>query len=172
MAEQIQEQNILDAYIEDMVIAAISTNRRQNVPDAKDGLKSVVRRILTAMFFDKHLYYNSPYSKCAGVIGTVLEKYHPHGDSSVYDAMIAVATWWNVKMPLIDGHGNYGNMQGDGAAAYRYTECRLSQFAQECVIGELADSKDAVDWTNNFNDSLLEPEYLACRVPLLLINRF
>ena len=170
MAEQIQEQNILDAYIEDMVIAAISTNRRQNVPDAKDGLKSVVRRILTAMFFDKHLYYNSPYSKCAGVIGTVLEKYHPHGDSSVYDAMIAVATWWNVKMPLIDGHGNYGNMQGDGAAAYRYTECRLSQFAQECVIGELADSKDAVDWTNNFNDSLLEPEYLACRVPLLLIN--
>lgn len=169
MAETIIEQNIVDAYKEDMIIAAITVNRRQNVPDVRDGCKSVVRRILYDLF-DKGWSWNKKYNKCAGIVGNTLERFHPHGDTALYDAMCGLVNWWDIKIPLIDGHGNYGNMQGEGAAHYRYTECRMSRFAEECVLAELNESKDVVDWQWNFNDTELEPEYLPTAVPLLLIN--
>lgn len=326
MGETIKEVNVLDSYVSDMQIYAIATNRKQTVPDYKDGLKAVGRRTLTTMY-DKGLYNNKQRIKCAGVVGDTMAKYHPHGDcirsssvlytssgdtmtieeatnsgiesldifaidtltgqcivtkahdfrigqyaktiynikletgytisctsnhpflnnnldfikaqdlttdtilrgvkyqgdytvpievkiesidieqhdteipmydftvdgyenmlipaadptnesfemicihnSSIYDVMCIFSRWWDCKIPLLDGHGNYGNMQGDGAAAMRYTETRLSEFATEAVIGDLRISQDVVDWIPNFDESGKEPEYLPCKVPLLLIN--
>ena len=170
MGETIITGNVLDEYVKDMQIYAIAVNRKQSVPDVRDSLKVGARRIMTSAYLNTKIYYNGPYSKCAGLVGDVLAKYHPHGDSSVYGVIVSLCNWFDYKMPLLDGHGNFGNMIGTGAAAYRYTECKLSEFGQECVIGDLAKSKDIVDWVPNFNDTLLEPEYLPVKVPLLLIN--
>lgn len=170
MAETIIEKNVKDMYISDMQIYAIALNRKQSVPDVRDGLKTVDRRVLADMFFDKHLTYDKNYIKSAGTVGSTMEKYHPHGDSSIYDVLCKLACWWRVKIPLISGHGNFGNMQGDGAAAMRYTEAKLSEFCCEAVIADLQKSKDIVDWVPNFDESDMEPEYLPVKVPLLLIN--
>lgn len=169
MAEKILQSNVVDEYVRNMQIYAIAVNRKQSVPDIKDGLKTVHRRVMYIMY-KSGLWYNKPYSKCAGVIGDTLKYVHPHGDTSVYGVIVDLANWFDSKIPLIDGHGNYGNMMGDGPAAYRYTECRLSEFGQECVISDLKSFPDVVDWTSNFNDSGKEPEYLPVNVPLLLIN--
>lgn len=170
MSEKILESNIVTEYKNDMSRYAIAANRRRSVPDWRDGLKIVARRILTSMYFDKHCTPDRPHIKCAGIVGSTMEKYHPHGDSSIYETLVGMATWYDCKVPLVDGHGNFGNMQGDGPAAYRYTEARLSKFAEECVISELRDSKGVVDWAETFNNSDLEPEYMPAAVPLLLIN--
>lgn len=170
MAETIIQRNVVDVYLEDMQKYAIAVNRKQNVPFVQDGLKTVNRRILIDMMLKEGLRHDKPYSKCAGVVGTTLKFYHPHGDSSVYEALVLMANWWDIKMPLIDGHGNYGNIQGKDAAAYRYTECRLSEFADDCVLGDLYKSLDIIDWKNNYNDRDREPEYLPVKVPLLLVN--
>src|SRR2546426_272410 len=136
------------------------------LPDAREGLKPVHRRILYAMF-SEGLVHNRRYSKCAGVVGEVLKRYHPHGDSAVYDALVRLAQEWNVRYPLIDGQGNFGSIDGDSPAAYRYTECRLTELAEEL----LADiDKETVDFVPNFDDSTQEPVVLPSKVPNLLIN--
>ncbi|PIR21005.1 MAG: DNA gyrase subunit A [Deltaproteobacteria bacterium CG11_big_fil_rev_8_21_14_0_20_47_16] len=136
------------------------------LPDVRDGLKPVHRRILYAMFREG-LLANKRYSKCAGVVGEVLKKYHPHGDMAVYDTLVRMAQPWNMRYPLIDGQGNFGSVDGDSAAAYRYTEAKLTKLAEEL----LADiDKDTVDFSPNFDDSTVEPVVLPTRVPNLLVN--
>src|SRR5437867_12948743 len=136
------------------------------LPDARDGLKPVHRRILYAMFREG-LLHNRRYSKCAGVVGEVLKRYHPHGDSAVYDALVRLAQEWNLRYPLVDGHGNFGSVDGDPPAAYRYTECRLTELAEEL----LADiDKETVDFIPNFDDSTAEPTVLPSKIPNLLVN--
>jgi DNA gyrase subunit A len=136
------------------------------LPDVRDGLKPVHRRILYAMFREG-LLHNKKYSKSAGVVGEVLKKYHPHGDSAVYDTMVRMAQDFNMRYPLVDGQGNFGSVDGDPAAAYRYTEARLTKLAEEL----LADiDKETVDFVPNFDDTTVEPSVLPTRVPNLLVN--
>jgi len=136
------------------------------LPDVRDGLKPVHRRILYAMFREG-LLHNKKYSKSAGVVGEVLKKYHPHGDSAVYDTMVRMAQDFNMRYPLVDGQGNFGSVDGDPAAAYRYTEARLTKLAEEL----LADiDKETVDFAPNFDETTVEPSVLPTRVPNLLIN--
>jgi len=136
------------------------------LPDARDGLKPVHRRILTAM--DREgLQHNKRYSKCAGVVGECLKKYHPHGDSAVYDALVRMAQPWSLRYPLVDGHGNFGSVDGDPPAAYRYTECRMERIAEEMM----ADIEmETVDMTPNFDETTDEPTVLPTRIPTLIIN--
>jgi DNA gyrase subunit A len=136
------------------------------LPDVRDGLKPVHRRILYAMF-DEGLLSNRKYSKCAGVVGEVLKKYHPHGDSAVYDALVRLAQPWNMSATLIDGQGNFGSIDGDPAAAYRYTEARLTKLAEE-LLRDI--EKRTVDFIPNFDGSHQEPTVLPSRVPNLLVN--
>jgi DNA gyrase subunit A len=136
------------------------------LPDVRDGLKPVHRRILYAMDTEG-LQFNKRYSKCAGVVGECLKKYHPHGDSAVYDALVRLAQPWSLRYPLIDGQGNFGSVDGDPPAAYRYTEARMMRIAGEM----LADIEmDTVDMVENFDGSTLEPTVLPTRIPNLLIN--
>jgi DNA gyrase subunit A len=136
------------------------------IPDVRDGLKPVHRRILYSMY-EQRLLPGSAHRKSAKVVGDVLGKYHPHGDSSVYDAMVRLAQPFSLRYPLIDGQGNFGSVDGDPAAAYRYTEARLSRIA----VDLLADiEKDSVDFQSNFDDSESEPTVLPSRIPNLLVN--
>jgi DNA gyrase subunit A len=136
------------------------------LPDVRDGLKPVHRRILYAMFREGNLS-NRRYSKCAGVVGEVLKKYHPHGDSAVYDALVRMAQPWNMRVPLVDGQGNFGSVDGDPAAAYRYTECKMKRVA-ELLLKDI--DKDTVDFTPNFDGSVEEPMVLPAAYPNLLVN--
>ena len=136
------------------------------LPDVRDGLKPVHRRILYAMY-DEGLLSSRKYSKCAGVVGEVLKKYHPHGDSAVYDALVRMAQPWNMSGPLIDGQGNFGSVDGDPAAAYRYTESRLTRLAEE-LLSDI--EKRTVDYVPNFDGTVEEPGVLPTRVPNLLVN--
>ena len=136
------------------------------LPSVYDGLKPVHRRILYAMFREG-LHYNRRFSKCAGVVGECLKKYHPHGDSAVYDALVRLAQPWSLRYPLVDGQGNFGSVDGDPPAAYRYTEARLMKIAHEM----LADiDQDTVDFVANFDESTTEPVVLPTRIPNLLVN--
>lgn len=137
------------------------------LPDVRDGLKPVHRRILYAMYREG-LLHNKKYSKCAGVVGEVLKRYHPHGDGPVYDALVRLAQEWNLRYPLIDGRGNFGSVDGDSAAAYRYTECRLSALAEEMLGDDL--DKNTVDWMPNFDGTVNEPLVLPSKFPDLLVN--
>ncbi len=136
------------------------------LPDVKDGLKPVQRRILYAMLREG-LTPGKKYSKCAGVVGEVLKKYHPHGDSAVYDALVRLAQDFNLRYMLVDGQGNFGSIDGDPAAAYRYTEARLTKIAEELLVDI---DKETVDFTPNFDETTLEPIVLPAKVPNLLIN--
>ncbi len=136
------------------------------LPDVRDGLKPVHRRILYAMHTEG-LHHNKRYSKCAGVVGEVLKKYHPHGDAAVYDALVRLAQEWNLRYPLIDGQGNFGSVDGDPAAAYRYTECRLEKLS-DWLLADI--DKETVEWGPNFDDSTQEPLVLPSRFPNLLVN--
>jgi len=145
---------------------AMSVNIGRALPDLRDGLKPVHRRILYAMFREG-LLSTRRYSKCAGVVGEVLKKYHPHGDSAVYDSLVRMAQPFSMRYPLIDGQGNFGSIDGDPPAAYRYTECRLTRLAERM----LADiDKDTVDFVDNFDGSDQEPEVLPAQIPNLLVN--
>jgi len=136
------------------------------LPDARDGLKPVHRRILTAM--DREgLQHNKRYSKCAGVVGECLKKYHPHGDSSVYDALVRMAQPWSLRYPLVDGQGNFGSVDGDPPAAYRYTECRMERIAEE-MMADI--DMETVDMTSNFDETTDEPTVLPTRIPTLIVN--
>lgn len=136
------------------------------IPDVRDGLKPVQRRILYDMYIN-HNDSTHAYMKCAKTVGDVLGKFHPHGDSSVYDAMVRMSQWWKQSVPLIDIHGNNGSIDGDGPAAYRYTEARLAKVSNE-LLKDL--DKGTVEWAPNFDDTLLEPTVLPAKFPALLVN--
>ena len=136
------------------------------LPDVRDGLKPVHRRILYAMT-ESGIFPNRPHKKSAWTVGEVIGKYHPHGDSAVYETMVRLAQWFSMRVPLVDGHGNFGNIDGDGAAAMRYTESRLAKPAME-LLRDL--QKDTVDWQPNYDESLSEPSVLPARFPNLLVN--
>lgn len=136
------------------------------LPDVRDGLKPVHRRILYAMN-ESGIFPNRPHKKSAWTVGEVIGKYHPHGDFAVYDTMVRLAQWFSMRTPLIDGHGNFGNIDGDSAAAMRYTESRLAKPAME-LLRDL--QKDTVDWGPNYDESLAEPKVLPARFPNLLVN--
>ena len=136
------------------------------LPDVRDGLKPVHRRILYAMY-DNNLYPDKPYRKCATTVGEVLGHYHPHGDASVYDAMVRLAQPFSMRHTLVDGHGNFGSIDGDPPAAYRYTESRLSKTSMK-MLDDI--KKDTVDWAPNFDDTTKEPTVLPARFPNLLVN--
>lgn len=156
------EEQMKTAYIDYSMSVIVG----RALPDVRDGLKPVHRRILFAMN-ELGLQYNRPYKKSARVVGEVLGKYHPHGDTSVYDAMVRMAQEWNMRYTLVDGQGNFGNQDGDGPAAMRYTEARLERLTQH-MLDDI--DKDTVDFQLNFDDSEREPSILPTRVPQLLIN--
>src|SRR5690348_18489251 len=136
------------------------------LPDVRDGLEPVHRRILYAMH-DMGLLHNRKHVKAAKVVGECLGKYHPHGDAALYDALVRMAQPFSLRYPLVDGEGNFGSVDGDPPAAYRYTECRMTAIAEEL----LADiEKDTVDFVPNFDESTVEPVLLPARVPNLLVN--
>jgi DNA gyrase subunit A len=156
------EQQMQESYIDYSMSVIVS----RALPDVRDGLKPVHRRVLYGMYELGNLS-NKPYKKSARIVGEVLGKYHPHGDSSVYEAMVRMAQYWSLRYPLIDGQGNFGSIDGDPPAAMRYTEARLNRLAEEM----LADiDKNTVDFRNNFDDTLQEPVVLPAKVPFLLIN--
>ena len=145
---------------------AMAVNVSRAIPDVRDGLKPVHRRILYAMN-ELGLTSDKPYRKCALIVGDVLGKYHPHGDSSVYDALVRLAQDFSIRCTLVDGHGNFGSVDGDPAAAYRYTEARLSKIADEMIRGI---DKKTVDFYPNFDDTREQPVVLPSRYPNLLVN--
>jgi DNA gyrase subunit A len=158
--------NIEDEMRKSYLDYAMSVIIGRALPDVRDGLKPVHRRILYAMYKEGNTS-DKRYIKCAGVVGEVIKKYHPHGDAAVYDTLVRMAQDFNMRYPLIDGQGNFGSVDGDPPAAYRYTECRLARLAEEM----LADiEKDTVDFVPNFDESTEEPVVLPTRVPGLLIN--
>ncbi len=136
------------------------------LPDVRDGLKPVHRRILYTMY-ENALYPDKAYRKCADTVGSVLGRYHPHGDASVYDALVRLAQDFSMRYPLVDGHGNFGSVDGDPAAAYRYTEARMSKISMEMLTDI---EKDTIDWKSNYDDRLEEPMMLPSRFPNLLVN--
>lgn len=158
--------NIEDEMRSSYLDYAMSVIIGRALPDVRDGLKPAHRRILYAMFREG-LLAGKRYSKCAGVVGEVLKKYHPHGDAAVYDTLVRMAQDWNMRYPLIDGQGNFGSVDGDSAAAYRYTEARLTKLAEE-LLADL--DKETVDFAPNFDGSTVEPLVLPSKVPNLLIN--
>ena len=168
MLENSKVENIeLDGEMKKSFIAyAMAVNVSRAIPDVRDGLKPVHRRIIYDME-EQGLTSDKPFRKCATVVGDVLGKYHPHGDSSVYDAMVRLAQDFSIRCPLIDGHGNFGSVDGDGAAAYRYTEARLSKIADEMVRDI---DKNTVDFVPNFDDTRQQPSVLPARFPNLLVN--
>ena len=156
------ENEMKNSYIDYAMSVIVS----RALPDVRDGLKPVHRRILYAMYEDG-ITSDKPYRKCANTVGSVLGRYHPHGDSSVYDAMVRMAQDFSMRYPLIDGHGNFGSIDGDGAAAMRYTEARMAKIA-ETMLTDI--EKNTVDFMPNYDDRLQEPRVLPSKIPTLLIN--
>lgn len=156
------EEEMKTAYIDYSMSVIVS----RALPDVRDGLKPVHRRVLYGML-DLGVLSNRPYKKSARIVGEVLGKYHPHGDGSVYDAMVRMAQVWSLRYPLVDGQGNFGSMDGDSPAAMRYTEARLKKLAEE-MLSDI--DKETVDFTLNFDDSLQEPTVLPAKIPNLLVN--
>jgi DNA gyrase subunit A len=162
----VQPVNIEDEMRRSYLDYSMSVIIGRALPDVRDGLKPVHRRILYAMY-DMGLMHNKKHMKCAGVVGECLKKYHPHGDSAVYDALVRLAQDFSLRYPLVDGQGNFGSVDGDPPAAYRYTESRMTHLAEEM----LADiDKDTVDFTANFDDTTVEPVVLPTKFPNLLVN--
>ena len=156
------DKEMRTAYIDYAMSVIVS----RALPDARDGLKPVHRRILYAMHEDG-ITSDKPYRKCANTVGSVLGRYHPHGDSSVYDAMVRLAQDFTMRYPLVDGHGNFGSVDGDSPAAMRYTEARMSKIA-ESMLTDI--EKNTVDFMPNYDDRLQEPTVLPARIPALLVN--
>ena len=166
-----QERILKTEYSEEMqksfIDYAMSVIISRALPDVRDGLKPVQRRTL----YDMHelgIRYDKPYRKSARIVGDTMGKYHPHGDSSIYEALVVMTQDFKKGMPLIDGHGNFGNIEGDGAAAMRYTEARLEQVTQEAFLSDL--DKDVVDFIPNFDETEKEPTVLPVKIPNLLVN--
>ncbi|HNW89946.1 MAG TPA: DNA gyrase subunit A [Bacteroidales bacterium] len=156
------EEQMKTAYIDYSMSVIVS----RALPDIRDGLKPVHRRVLYGMY-DLGCLSGRPYKKSARIVGEVLGKYHPHGDTSVYDAMVRMAQEWSLRYPMVDGQGNYGSIDGDSPAAMRYTEARLQKIAEEMLVDI---DKNTIDWTLNFDDTLQEPSVLPAKIPQLLVN--
>ncbi|HEY8469710.1 MAG TPA: DNA gyrase subunit A, partial [Longimicrobiales bacterium] len=164
--ERVVPRLIEDEMRDSFIDYSMSVIVQRALPDVRDGLKPVHRRILYSMY-EAGLGPNRPFKKSATVVGDVLGKYHPHGDSAVYDALVRMVQDFSLRYPLITGQGNFGSIDGDSAAAYRYTEAKLAPLAMEL----LADiDKETVDFSPNFDDRLMEPTVLPSKVPNLLIN--
>ncbi|MCH5331583.1 MAG: DNA gyrase subunit A [Alistipes sp.] len=157
------EEQMKSAYIDYSMSVIVS----RALPDVRDGLKPVHRRILYDMSAELNLYSDKPTRKSARIVGDVLGKFHPHGDSSVYDAMVRLAQDWSMRYPLVEGQGNFGSMDGDSPAAMRYTEARMQKITDE-VMADI--DKETIDWTLNFDDTIPEPTVLPTKIPLLLVN--
>lgn len=157
------EEQMKTAYIDYSMSVIVS----RALPDVRDGLKPVHRRILYDMSAELGLTHDKPTRKSARIVGDVLGKFHPHGDSSVYDAMVRLAQDWSMRYPLVEGQGNFGSMDGDSAAAMRYTEARMKKITDE-VMADI--DKETVDWTLNFDDTIPEPTVLPTKIPLLIVN--
>ena len=157
------EEQMKSAYIDYSMSVIVS----RALPDVRDGMKPVHRRILYDMSAELNLYSDKPTRKSARIVGDVLGKFHPHGDSSVYDAMVRLAQEWSMRYPLVDGQGNFGSMDGDSPAAMRYTEARMQKITDE-VMADI--DKDTIDWTLNFDDTIPEPTVLPTKIPLLIVN--
>ena len=157
------EEQMKTAYIDYSMSVIVS----RALPDVRDGLKPVHRRILYDMSAELNLYSDKPTRKSARIVGDVLGKFHPHGDLSVYDAMVRLAQEWSMRYPLVDGQGNFGSMDGDSPAAMRYTEARMKKITDE-VMADI--DKETVDWTLNFDDTIPEPTVLPTKIPLLIVN--
>lgn len=157
------EEQMKSAYIDYSMSVIVS----RALPDVRDGLKPVHRRILYDMSAELNLYSDRPTRKSARIVGDVLGKFHPHGDLSVYDAMVRLAQDWSMRYPLVDGQGNFGSMDGDSPAAMRYTEARMKKITDE-VMADI--DKETVDWTLNFDDTIPEPTVLPTKIPLLIVN--
>ena len=157
------EEQMKSAYIDYSMSVIVS----RALPDVRDGLKPVHRRILYDMSAELNLYSDKPTRKSARIVGDVLGKFHPHGDISVYEAMVRMAQDWSMRYPLVEGQGNFGSMDGDSAAAMRYTEARMQKITDE-VMADI--DKETIDWTTNFDDTLKEPTVLPTKIPLLLVN--
>lgn len=157
------EEEMKTAYIDYSMSVIVS----RALPDVRDGLKPVHRRVLYGMSNELSLYSDKPYKKSARIVGEVLGKFHPHGDSSVYDAMVRMAQEWSMRYPLVDGQGNFGSVDGDSPAAMRYTEARMQKISDE-VMADI--DKETVDFTLNFDDTIYEPTVLPTKIPLLLVN--
>ena len=163
---KVMQVEATDELKKSFISYAMAVNVSRAIPDVRDGLKPVHRRILYSMgelgnFSDK------PYKKCARIVGEVMGKYHPHGDSSVYDALVRLAQDFSIRYPLVDGHGNFGSIDGDSPAAMRYTEARLSKIS-EYMLEDI--DKETVDMYPNFDDTLMQPRVLPCKFPNLLVN--
>ncbi|MDE5878848.1 MAG: DNA gyrase subunit A, partial [Desulfovibrio sp.] len=156
------EKELRQSYLEYSLSVIIG----RAIPDARDGLKPVHRRIMYAQH-ELGNSYNRPHKKSARIVGDVIGKYHPHGDSAVYDALVRMAQDFSMRDPLVDGQGNFGSIDGDSAAAMRYTEVRLSRLAQE-FLGDL--DKNTVDFRPNYDNTFEEPSVLPTKVPNLLLN--
>ncbi|MDW8344911.1 MAG: DNA gyrase subunit A, partial [Verrucomicrobiae bacterium] len=164
--EKVTPVNISEQMQQAYIDYSMSVIVGRALPDARDGLKPSNRRVLYAMR-ELGLFHNRPYTKCAKVVGEVLGKYHPHGDASVYDTLVRMAQDFAMRYPLIDGQGNFGSIDGDPPAAYRYTECRLEEIAEE-LLRDL--DKDTVDFQPNFDEKEMEPVVLPAAFPNLLVN--
>lgn len=166
-AERIVRTEYSELMKKSYIDYAMSVIVARALPDVRDGLKPVQRRTLYDMY-ELGIRYDKPYRKCARIVGDTMGKYHPHGDSSIYEALVVMAQDFKKGKTLVDGHGNFGSIEGDGAAAMRYTEARLTRFAQEAFLSDL--DKDVVDFVPNFDETEREPKVLPARLPNLLIN--
>lgn len=167
MEEKIIKTEYSEVMQKSYIDYAMSVIIARALPDARDGLKPVQRRVL----YDMHelgIRHDRPYRKSARIVGDTMGKYHPHGDSSIYEALVVMTQDFKKGLPLIDGHGNFGNIEGDGAAAMRYTEARLYKVTQEAFLADL--DKDVVDFGPNFDETEKEPLVLPVKFPNLLVN--
>ena len=167
MEEQIIRTEYSDLMQKSYIDYAMSVIISRALPDVRDGLKPVQRRTLYDMY-ELGIRYDRPYRKCARIVGDTMGKYHPHGDSSIYEALVVMSQEFKKGLPLVDGHGNFGSIEGDGAAAMRYTEARLQRVTQEAFLSDL--DKDVVDFVPNFDENEKEPVVLPAKVPNLLVN--
>ena len=171
MAKQYEDRIIKTEYSEVMqksyIDYAMSVIVARALPDVRDGLKPVQRRVLYDMN-ELGIKYDKPHRKSARIVGDTMGKYHPHGDSSIYEALVVMSQDFKKGLALIDGHGNFGNIEGDGAAASRYTEARLAKVAQDGILADL--DKDVVDFVPNYDESEKEPSVLPAKFPNLLVN--
>ena len=167
MSEQIIKTEYSEVMQKSYIDYAMSVICARALPDARDGLKPVQRRVLYAMD-QLHLNHDKPHRKSARIVGDTMGKYHPHGDSSIYETLVVLAQEFKKGKALVDGHGNFGSIEGDGAAAMRYTEARLQKFSEDVYLADL--DKDIVDFVPNFDETEKEPEVLPVRVPNLLVN--
>ena len=170
MSETINEVPMHNQAHADMQRYALYVTRHRVTADFRDGLIPVQRRIIYTMFEKAGLKRKGPRVKSQAIVGLAMQHFHPHGDAAAYGAIKPLVNWFEIKMPLIDKKGNFGNLQGDSASASRYTEIGLTEFAIDVVFGDLAETNQSTDWIKNYNDTELEPEFLPVKVPLLLVN--